>query len=153
MVMPLSDPVPIIDVPVVDELPETEARRPDVIRTVDYLLTRLLRHDSGTLYADFHHDAGRWHVRGWTREASGPDEVVATIEPLGVFRMLLARFGAHYMGNQLYGGYSELRLSQRGRTQGFAIYMANDSWRGFWVKAYCATAVFKPAEDGNAGAA
>src|SRR4051812_14034937 len=114
--MPLSEPVPIIEVPVVDELPETPPRRPDVVRTVDYLLSRLLRHEAGTLYADFRSDGGRWHVRGWTRESSGPDEVVATIEPLGVFRMLLARFGAHYMSGQFYGGYSELRLSQRGRT-------------------------------------
>lgn len=147
-----SDPVPIIGVPLVDELPKTDPRRPDVVRTVDYLLTRLLRHDSGTLYADFHSDGGRWHVRGWTREASGPDEVIAAIERPGVFRMLLARFGAHYMGNQLYGGYSELRLSQQGRTHRFAIYMANDQWRGYWVKAYCATAIFQPAEDGGSRA-
>src|SRR5688500_1606594 len=139
--MSLPDPVPIIDVPVVDDLPQTEPQRLELCRTVDYLLTRLLRHESGTLYADFRNDGGRWHVRGWTREGSGPDEVVATIEPLAVFRMLLARFGAHYMGMQLYGGYSELRLSQRGRTHGFAIYMANDQWRGYWVKAYCDTAV------------
>ena len=57
------------------------------------------------------------------------------------------------MSVQLYGGYSELRLSQRGRTHDFAIYMANDQWRGFWVKAYCVTAIFKPAEGGDAGAA
>ena len=67
--------------------------------------------------------------------------------------MLLARIGARYMGMQLYGGYSELRLSQRGRTHGFAIYMANDQWRGYWVKAYCDTAVFKPAEEGDSGGA
>jgi hypothetical protein len=124
-----------------------------VVRTVDYLLTRLLHHEAGTLYADFRGDGGRWHVRGWSPEASGADEVVATIEPLSVFRMLLARFGSHYMSNQLYGGYRELRLSQQGRTHGFAIYMANDSWRGYWVRAYCATAIFKPAEDGDSGAA
>ena len=105
--------------------------------------------EAGTLYADFHSDGGKWHVRGWTPEASGPDEVVATIEPLGIFRMLLARFGRHYMTDQLYGGYSERRLSQRGRTQGFAIYMANDQWRGYWVKTYCATAIFQPAERGD----
>src|SRR5688500_17665188 len=125
MVMPLSDPGPVIDVPVVDELP----RRPDRVRTVAYLLTRLPRHAFGTLYADFRSDGGRWHLRGWTREGSGgPDEVIATIEPLGIFRILLARFGAHYMNNQVYGGYSERTLSQGGRTHGFAIYMANDGW-------------------------
>src|SRR5687767_3779764 len=136
--MPFSDP--LIEVPVVDVLPVTSPRRLDVVRTVDYLLTRLLRHQAGTLYADFASDGGNWHVRGWTSEASGPDEVVATVEP-GHFRPLLARFGAHYMGGQLYGGYSYLELSQRGRNHRFAIYMANDSWRGLWLKAYCKATV------------
>jgi hypothetical protein len=94
----------MIEVPLVEVLPESTPRRPNVAVTAAYLLTMLLRHDSGTLYSNFRTDAGRWHVRG--RGASGTDEVVADIEPLGIFRMVLAHFGAHYMGGQVYGGNS-----------------------------------------------
>jgi hypothetical protein len=132
-----SEPVPLIEVPRVEHLPTPLPRRPDIVATVDYLLTALLSHESGTLYSDFRTDRGRWYVRGWTRQLSGPDELVATSEELGTFRMLLAHFGARFMGGQVYGGYSVLRLLHAGRERGFAIYMANDQWRGHWLKAYC----------------
>jgi hypothetical protein len=141
----------MIEVPLVEVMPESAPQKHPIADTAAYLLTALLRHDSGTLYSNYQSDAGRWHVRG--RDASPPDEVLVNIEPRGIFRALLAHFGAHYMGGQVYGGYSERRLSQRGRTHGIAIYMANDQWRGFWLKAYSSTAIYRAPGDGEAGPA
>lgn len=144
--------LPLIEVPFVDTFPDTPPRRPDTAGSAAYLLTQLLRHDSGTLYAEVRSDGGRWHVQGWTRETLGPDDVVAVTEPLAVFRMVLAHFGTHYMGGQVYGGYSERRLSQQGRTHGVAFYMGNDAWRGYWLKAYSVTAIFSAPEGGGPAA-
>ena len=141
----------MIEVPLVEVLPEATSRTPNVAVKAAYLLTTLLRHDSGTLHADLRNEAGRWHVR--SRDTSRSDEVVADIEPPGIFRAVLTHFGAHYMGGQVYGGYSERRLSQRGRTHGFAIYMANDHWRGFWLQAYSSTGIFRAPGDDEPGAA
>jgi hypothetical protein len=133
--MAASDRLLTIEVPEVNALPDTPPRRPNVVGIADYLLTMLLRHEFGSLRADFREDGGKWYVRGWTREVSRPEELVAVTEGF-LFRAVLARFGGHYMGGQVYGGYTEGRLTQRGRTHGFAMYMANDAWRGFWLKAY-----------------
>jgi hypothetical protein len=101
----------------------------------DYLLTALLRHDAGLLHADFF-ESGAWRVRGWSPGEMGPEVVVATTPILTHFRGVLARFGHHYMADQLYGGFIEGQLTQQGRAFTFALYMANDHWRGYWLRAY-----------------
>jgi len=133
---PNVDPKPLIEVPVVEQMPEWPPRQPKIVEIVDYMLTKLLRDQAGMLHGDFGNDGGRCHVRGWTSEAMGPDEVVATIENKSHFRMMLARFGHHYLADQLYGGYREVFLGQNRKLHHVAIYMANDQWRGYWLRAY-----------------
>jgi hypothetical protein len=132
------------EVPVVDALPDCQPPQLNTRGMADYLLTQLFRFDNAILSADFAVDGGRWRVRCRTPETSALGDVVATVEPLGAFRMLLARFGAHYMAGQVYGGYCELRLTQQGRSRGVALYMANDAWRGHWLKAYSSAGVYRP---------
>lgn len=62
--------------------------------------------------------------------------MVAQTDKKAVFRMVLAHFGGHYMGEQLYGGYSECFMKQNDIESYVAIYMANDSNRGFWIRVY-----------------
>jgi hypothetical protein len=135
-VMPLLDRMPTFEVPEVDPQPVAVPHRPDAVAFADYLLTTLLRHENGLLHADFLRDNGLWLLRSGSRAVAGPDEVIAGSESLGVFRMVLARFGHHYMGGQLYGGFTEGAFIQGGRTRRFALYMANDQWRGYWLRVY-----------------
>ena len=51
---------------------------------------------------------------------------------------MLARFGHHYMGGQLYNGYALRWLRQGGRVHRCYIYMSNGGQPGFWIKIYAA---------------
>lgn len=125
-----------IEVPEIQKLPHLLPRQWDVVAVADHLLTALLRHDSGLLHADFQDGGGRWRVRGWALQSSITEEVVAVIENLGYFRAVLARFGHAYMQGQLYGGFSEGVLTQGRTRRRFALYMANDGFRGYWLRVY-----------------
>ena len=57
---------------------------------------------------------------------------------MGSFRSVLARFGHHYMGDQLYNGYALRFLKQRGRIGRCHIYMSNTGQSGFWIRIYSA---------------
>jgi hypothetical protein len=102
--MARKNPPDAIDVPYVGKFLAAS----DVVSKADFLLTMLLRQDAGLLHADFADDGGKWHVRGWTSDTSGPDEVVAVTEKRSDFRTILARFGHHCMHDQLYGGFAEV---------------------------------------------
>ena len=125
-----------IEVPRVECLPATDPHHYDVVGVADYLLTKLLRDEAGWLHADFRENGGEWRVRSWSRDVSSPEEIVAMTERKSLFRAVLARFGMHYMGGQLYGGFAELGLTQCGNTHVAAIYMANDGWRGYWLRVF-----------------
>lgn len=119
-----------IEVPYTDETSLTPCPERHVVSWADLLLTAALREDTALLWADYTGGLA-WHVRSPGREA-----VVAVNSNWTPFRATLARFGHHYMSGQLYGGFSEGLLTQRGRTFHFAMYMANDQWRGYWLRAY-----------------
>ena len=140
--MPPDDPIPSIEVPVVDEAPDIETHTDQMVEFANYLLTSLLRFESASLDADYRRTGGRWLVLGHTPEPPHLHEIIATTESLSLFRSVLARFGHLYLNGQLYGGYAELRLTQRGRSHGCAIYMANDQWREYWLRAYVSRKIF-----------
>jgi len=49
---------------------------------------------------------------------------------------VLARFGYHYMGVQLYGVHTRRSVTQNGRTYACEIFMSNQGRTGFWIRVY-----------------
>ena len=130
-----SNPTVPIVVPRVEQAPDWQTDH-NAVGLADFLLTSLLRHDAGLLHADFS-AGGDWRVRTPPTGAAARDEVVVTMPQGSEFRIVLARFGHQYMHDQPYGGFAEGRLTQDGRGEHlFAMYMANDPWRGFWMRTY-----------------
>jgi hypothetical protein len=115
-----------IEVPVIDQLPADR----NVSAFADYLLTKLLRRQAGFLHVDSR------DAVGWCIEVERGRHEVVPEQEFGEFRATLARFGKQYMGGQLYGGFSQPRLSQQGVIYDAAIYMGNDQWRGYWLRLY-----------------
>src|SRR5688572_18787766 len=138
--MPL-DPLPTFEVPAVDVMPPTADRTFDVVGCTDFLLTQLLlRHGVGLLHSDFGSDEGRWRILTWSAGAHGPDEVVAVTPNKAHFRAVLAHLGVRFLNGQVYGGFAEGFLVQRGVSRYFALYTANDPLRGYWLRLYARAA-------------
>jgi hypothetical protein len=125
-----------IDIPVVDRWPEFPPRQPPVDVIADYLLTRLLSDDARMLFADYGKHGGCWYVQKRMDEASSSNDLIVELPDRSFFRMVLARFGTHYLGGQIYGGFTEAFFRQREKVQFVTIYMGNDSCRGFWLRAF-----------------
>jgi hypothetical protein len=109
---------------------------PGLVAFVDHLFTVLMELDSGSMVAE-------WTPIGFQFKVSDRRGNVKIVKPdmepgteQSIFRTILAKIGNHYMSVQLYGGYSEIILTQNGRTRLASIYMANDGWRGYWIRVY-----------------
>ena len=74
------------------------------------------------LYADYGNTAN-WFLQKHLDDPLCNDDVVAGVPDKSFFRMILARFGSHHLGGQLYGGYVEAFHKQREKAQFVAIYM------------------------------
>ncbi len=143
-----SDPLPTFEVPAVDAMPQPGDRTFDIVGATDFLLTQLLRHDAGLLHSDFRADEGRWRIRSWSAEASGPDTVIAVIPQKGRFRAVLAHLGVRFMHGKIYGGFAEGVFVHRKTSHYFALYTANDQLRGYWLRLYARAASRNVATDG-----
>ena len=108
----------------------------DVIGFTDFLLTQLLRHGAGLLQSDFRSDEGRWRLQTWSADAYGPDELVAVTAQKAHFRAVLAHLGTRFLNGQVYGGFAEGLFTQCGASRHFALYTANDQFRGYWMRLY-----------------
>jgi len=113
----ISDPAPY------DEIP---------VAVADFLMTALLRRLPAMLHAEFRCGDSRWFVRDPERH----DTCVAQSKTVGEFRAVLARFGYHYMGVQLYGGHTRRSVTQNGQTYACEIFMSNQGRTGFWIRVY-----------------
>jgi hypothetical protein len=104
------------------------------------VLTSLFGYDASVLCAEFSlkDEAISWRIEP-LKEAIRTHEIEIAISPsLGSFRSVLARFGHHYLNDQLYGGYALRFLQQRGRVHRCHIYMSNNGQSGFWIRVYAA---------------
>jgi hypothetical protein len=136
-----------LDVPEVRQLPELTGGDENPVALVDMVLTSLLGYDCALLYAEFSSADGADTSVGWRIEPREPgiyarDIEIAISPSRGSFRSALARFGAHYMGGQLYNGYALRFLRQRERIHRTFIYMSNMSQTGFWIRVYAARCDF-----------
>jgi hypothetical protein len=127
-----------LDVPEVCQLPELSGNGEDAVGFADMMLTSLLGYNNALLHAEH---TGTDSSVSWCIEPR--DGVISThqievgISPsLGSFRSVLARFGHHYMSDQLYQGYALRLLRQRGRVHRCHIYMSNAGQSGFWIRVY-----------------
>lgn len=130
-----------IDVPAVFELPCLAPNEYDAVAFADLILTALLTHDAALLCADHSHPISHESSAGWFIHpridglySAGME--IATSPHRSHFRAMLARFGAHYLGGQLYGGYALRFLKQLERVHRCHIYMSNNGQSGFWLKIY-----------------
>jgi hypothetical protein len=129
----------ILDVPEVVKLPEGSTGAGNVSQFADLMLTSLLSCAPSILHAE--HEPGKpavtWFVRELLRGVEQPAVSVGSTDfAPGYFRAVLARFGHHYMGDQLYGGHTTCVLRQRGREHRCRIYMSNNGQSGFWIRIY-----------------
>jgi O-acetyl-ADP-ribose deacetylase (regulator of RNase III) len=133
----------VIEVPEVRQLPDLTGSKEDPVGFADRVLTSLLGYEAAVLHAECLQREGpassvSWCVRPREHGQDGPDIQVGISPSLGGFRAVLARFGHHYMGDQLYNGYALKFLGQRSRVHRCHIYMSNTGQSGFWVRVYSA---------------
>jgi len=121
-----------LDIPELLEIPDPHPYDENPVATADFLMTALLRDQPAMLHAEFRGGDGRWFVR----DSAQRDESIAESKTVGEFRAVLARFGHHYMGGQLYGGHKRLSVTQRGREFACEIFMSNQGWTGYWIRVY-----------------
>jgi len=132
-----------IDVPEVTQLPELTGSEESPVGFADMVLTSLFGYEAAVLHAESLQREGgassvSWVVRPREQGQDGPDIEVGISPSLGSFRSVLARFGHHYMGDQLYNGYALRFFRQRGRVHRCHIYMSNAGQSGFWIRVYSA---------------
>lgn len=130
-----------IDVPEVDQLPELTSGVEDPVAFADMILTALLRYDSALLHAEHFWRDGSDSSISWKIQPRDPTIVSREIEigispSLSSFRSVLARFGHHYMGGQLYNGYALRWLRQRAEPRRCHLYMSNAAQSGFWIRVH-----------------
>jgi hypothetical protein len=113
-----------IDVPETSSPPEPF----DVVAYANFLLTMLFQHKNGELRGEFSGDTGRWSVR---LLPDGEELEIGRQDDLGIFRMVLARFGYWYMAVQLYGGSAQRPLMFKGRRYDCDITMSNRNGFGY----------------------
>lgn len=136
----MSNELPTYDVATVDAMPPIDGRTFDVARFTDYLLTRLLGHAAGVLHSDFHSDEGRWRLLHWSDGDQNVEESLVVTPNRGRFRAVLAHLGVRFLSGEIYGGFAEGYLAHRSTARYFALYTANDSLRGYWVRLYARSA-------------
>jgi hypothetical protein len=121
----------ILDIPELIEIPDPTPLDANPSAIADYLLTALFRRQPAMLHAEFRDGDGRWFV-----QSAHSDECVAESKSTGEFRSVLARFGAHFMDTQLYGGHIRRVLTQRGQKFACRFFMSNDNSTGYWIRVY-----------------
>jgi len=127
----LTTHMDILDIPELPEIPDPAPYDENPVAVADYLMTALFRRQPAMLHAEFLDGDGRWFVQ----PAQG-DECVAESRSAGEFRSVLARFGAHFMEGQVYGGHTRRILTQCGRKFSCRFFMSNDNSTGYWIRIY-----------------
>ncbi len=134
--------IEVLDVPEVRQLPKLSANEEDPVAFADMVRTRLFGYESALLLAEYSsigvNGSVSWRIEPRNEAIPTHDIEVAITPSRGSFRSVLARFGYHYMGIQLYSGYALRFLRQGDRTQRCHIYMSNNSQSGFWIRIYSA---------------
>ena len=122
----------ILDIPESLEIPDPAPYDENPVATADFLMTALLRKQPAMLHGEFRGGDGRWFVR----DSAQCEERVAESKSVGEFRAVLARFGHHFMGGQLYAGHTRLTVMQHGRKFACEIFMSNQGSTGYWIRVY-----------------
>ena len=122
----------ILDIPELHQDPRSESGDGNPVAAADYLMTKLLCRQPAMLHAEFRVGDGRWFVR----DSTGGDICIAESKSVGEFRTVLARFGHHFMGSQLYGGHTRRTVSQNRRNFQCEIFMSNQGRTGYWIRVY-----------------
>jgi hypothetical protein len=122
----------IVEIPELLEIPNPAPYDENPMAVADFLMTALLRKRPGLLHAEFRNGDGRWFVRNSAQQ----EDCIAESKSVGEFRAVLARFGHHHMGGQVYGGHMRLSVTQRGREFGCEIFMSNQGRTGYWIRVY-----------------
>ena len=129
-----------LDVPELLELPDPAPYDKNPVTFADYVLTSLFRKSPALLHAKYRskEETVTWFVRPRATEDSAEDSPIVASPSCGSFRAVLARFGHHYLGGQLYGGYAVRFLQQHGRVYRCYFYMSNGGQPGSWIRVYAA---------------
>jgi hypothetical protein len=142
-----------LEVPEVLEVPpQLSPNEETPVAFADMVLTALLAREAGVLNAE-HHDpepSVGWFIDPLDWRGKQTHVPVAVSPSRGAFRTVLARFGHHYMGGQLYHGYALRFLRQRGRVLRCHFYMSNAGQSGFWIEIYSARMAEQRCEVGRA---
>ena len=121
----------ILDIPELIEIPDPAPYDENPVAVADYLMTMLFRNQPAMLHAEFRDGDGGWFV-----QTAQKDECIAKSKSVGEFRSVLARFGAHFMDTQLYGGHTRRALTQQRRELACRFFMSNDNATGYWIRVY-----------------
>ena len=123
------------DVPELHLIPDPAPFDEDPSEFADFVLTALMSHESAKLFAKYSIAlAVIWFVAKKQGNNWNEPVAVASSPSRGSFRSVLARFGHHYMNDQLYGGTANCMLKQRGKSFVCSISMSNSGPSGFWIE-------------------
>jgi hypothetical protein len=130
-----------IEVPEVLELPKLGPNEESAVAFADLVLTALFRYKNALLHAEYKNaeTSVTWLITPRDTDAVQQNEPITISPSLGSFRSVLARFGHHYMGGQLYHGFAMRPLEQNGKIYRCLIYTSNMGQSGFWIRVYSAT--------------
>ena len=121
----------ILDIPELLEIPDPAPYDAKPTEIADFLMTMLFQRQPAMLHAEFRDGDARWFV-----QTAQKDECIADSKHVSEFRAVLARFGAHFMDTQLYGGHTRRMITQRQRKFACRFFMSNDNATGYWIRVY-----------------
>jgi len=119
-----------LELPTIDKEPFPNA----VVLYVDYMLNRLVSLCPANLTAE--NDWKSDKPIPWFINALGNDRppMKAGEIPQRFFRTILARFGHHYLDDQLYGGYVKRIIAFQKSEYRLIFHMGNDGHSGNWIR-------------------
>jgi hypothetical protein len=127
--------VDTLEIPELLVIPNPAPYDENPVEVADYLMTALLRKQPAMLHAEFNEGSIRWLIR----DSAQREECMAESKSRGEFCSVLARFGHHYMNDQLYSGHIQRAVSQNGKKFACEIFMSNQGRTGFWIRVYACT--------------
>ncbi len=127
-----------LDVPELLEVPDQTRQDENPVAFADFVLTRLFQHCPALLHAEYRppEEAVTWFIRSRGGDETAQDLPIGVSPSRGCFRLVLARFGHHYMDGQLYHGFAMRFLRQRDTIYRCLIYTSNMGQSGFWIRVY-----------------
>jgi hypothetical protein len=126
-----------IEIPRVESLEGIADPCENIPFVLHFLLTKLLGHEQGLLYAEYRRPdpESAWYLRTRSKDFEGEDEKVAVLSS-AILQSCAARLALTLDLSHKEGGYGRLEMTQEGRRYECRIYLSNCRESGYWIRVY-----------------